>query len=221
MVYGVLKGLVAACCLVYAYALGPVGAVLVWPAVAFGSVSAAYFGVGPRIFGKRPDGSRSPAARLLLLPYTGLLVPVWHLWRLADRQPSHHELVPGVLIGRRLLPDEYPEPVGTILDLTCEFRATTPGNGVIYRSLPVLDGNVPREEDLRAMLDSLASLPAPVYIHCANGHGRTGLFAAALLLRRGEAKDPDHAVRAARERRPRIRLNRTQRRALDRLAATG
>ena len=49
-----------------------------------------------------------------------------------------------------------------------------------------------------------------VFVHCANGHGRSAAFAAALLLRRGLARDVAEAMGIIRRARPACRLNPVQ-----------
>ncbi len=50
----------------------------------------------------------SPLALGLLLPYLLYAWGLWHLWRLATREPPFHELGDGITLGRRLLPRELP-----------------------------------------------------------------------------------------------------------------
>jgi protein-tyrosine phosphatase len=109
-----------------------------------------------------------------------------------------------------------------VVDLTSEFsdaRLMRESRGIVaeYLCLPTLDAWVSEEEAFRAALDRVAAADGPVYIHCAQGHGRSGTFAAALLLRRGIARDVDDAVRMLRARRPGVRLNRRQRKFLQQL----
>ncbi len=60
-----------------------------------------------------------------------------------------------------------------------------------------------------------------VYIHSAKWHGRTGLVAAALLLRHGDARDAGEAMAMVRDRRPKARLSGAQERALVSFATPG
>lgn len=50
-----------------------------------------------------------------------------------------------------------------------------------YRCFPVLNACAPSVGKLVEFLDSLDRETGVLYIHCAKGHGRTGLFAVALL----------------------------------------
>ena len=186
-----------------------------WPSVSFAVVAAAYAGLGPRVFGKRPDGTLHPFNAVLLLPYLVVTGSLWHLSRLLRREAPYHLLTERIYIGRRLLPHEYPAQIETVVDLTCEFAEPSDvRNGHTYRVLPTLDATAPREDALATLLDEVVGTRGSVYIHCAEGHGRTGLAAAALLLLLGIAEEPNEAVALVRDRRPKARLNASQKRAV-------
>jgi len=162
-----------------------------------------------RIIGKRADGSLAPWAWVLFFPLLIMTMIVWHLTRLVSREPPCDAVTEDLVVGRRLLPLELPRDFDNYIDLTAEFaepRAVRCRSG--YVSFPILDGGAPEPEALR---DALASLrPGTTFIHCAQGHGRTGLFALAILLASGAAKDMDEGIRMLRTSRPGIRLNREQ-----------
>jgi hypothetical protein len=196
---------------------GP-GWLLLWPAASFGAVALAYAGMGPRVFGKQPDGRMRPVALLVLLPYLLLTWATWHLARKLSREPPHAEVVPGLLVGRRLLPGELPPGTGTVLDLTSEFiEPRGIRTACRYVSLPVLDASTLPEDRVAPILRALATQPAPLYVHCAQGHGRTGMMAAALLVARGQARDARTALALVQRVRPGVRLSPVQARALEAL----
>jgi len=58
-------------------------------------------------------------------------------------------------------------------------------------------------------------LPCPISIHCVQGHGRTALMAALLLIALGTERNPDDALQRIKQIRPRIGLNTAQRRAMN------
>ncbi|KIG15523.1 Ser/Thr and Tyr protein phosphatase (dual specificity) [Enhygromyxa salina] len=197
-------------------AVGPVGMVaLGWLGLSLIAVGWAYLGHDTRVFGKRSDGTRHVAATLVLLPYLGLLGVVWRLARVTSREPAVTRLSEELWLARRLLAGELPAEVRTIVDLTCEQVEPTvirqrPG----YVCFPILDAAAPRLADLQAAVDQVATAER-VLIHCAQGHGRTGLFAAALLLRRGLAGTPQQALAQITAARPGVRLSSVQMRVLD------
>jgi hypothetical protein len=195
--------------LLLALAVGLAAPLPGWPALAFVVVAAGYATLGPRVFGKRPDGTLPAANVALLLPFLLLAWAIWHVRRLVPLEPAWHEVTPGLLLGRRLLGRELPG-VGLVVDFTSEFaepRAVRSHPG--YRCLPTLDACAPHDpERFRALVAEVAAFDGRVYVHCANGHGRSAVFAAAVLVARGlEFKEALRTVRAAR---PSVRLNRVQ-----------
>lgn len=196
---------------------------LLWPAASMLVVAAGYLGLGPSVFGKQPDGSVPWWIQLFLLPYLAAywgcypLVFLVNEWLRGERPAD--EIAPGIYAGRRPAPHEIPPDVVQIVDLTCEYPVPPEiAAKYRYRTLPILDGTVPPLADLAALVEELAASPGPLLIHCAIGHGRTGLVACALLLARGLARDPEEAVQIAKEKRPFIHLNSLQRALLDQFA---
>lgn len=188
-----------------------------WPCVSFLLLSFAYARGSVRIFGKRADGSRAPANGVLLSAFILFGRAVWELQTRFSREPAAHAVGDALLVARRLRSHEIPENVSTIIDLTSEFLdpasiRALPG----YRCLPILDAGTPQPEALAELVRRIALPPeGRLLIHCANGHGRAGLVAAAWLLARGLASSPAHALGMLRAARPRIRLRRCQRESLE------
>src|SRR4051812_1609170 len=107
----------------YAAVLQGLAWLLLWPAVSFLLVAAAYSGLGPCMFGKRTSGQIAWWALLLLLPFFFLAWSVWHLQRLFSKEDCWNEVAPGLFLGRRSFASELPPGVGLVVDLTSEFRA--------------------------------------------------------------------------------------------------
>lgn len=220
MKYALVFGTFAALLAFLALQLGGLWLALLWPATSFGLMALAYAGAGAPLLGKRPDGRMSPLALLALLPYLLLTWATWHLARVLSREPTHAEVVPGLLVGRRLLPGELPPGTGAVLDLTSEFiepRAIR--EACRYVSLPILDASTLPVDRVAPVLRELAALPTPLYVHCAQGHGRTGMIAAALLVARGTAPDARTALALVQRVRPGVRLSHAQEHVLAELAA--
>lgn len=183
---------------------------LLWPAVSFGVVAVGYLHFGPIVYGKSSRGSLSPFSQLILLPYLLYLWSVWYVLRLVKREPAFNQLTDNVLIGRRLLSHELPDNINHVIDLTCEFSEPYALRSKSYRSFPILDGFAPSPNQLREWVHEAAVLSGTVFIHCAEGHGRTGLFAAALLLATGHTKTPAEAIQFVKSRRPMVQLGHRQ-----------
>lgn len=206
---------------------------LLWPlriagaaaALSFGLVAVAYFGAGPRLLFKRASGRRHPAAWLIHWPYFALTALSYRLAVLFSRESAFVEIAPHVFLGRRLTASEGKcaeiEGWVAVLDLAAELPESRPLRELAnYRSLPVLDATAPGLEQLRAAVEWLKQHAAsgPVYVHCALGHGRSATVVAAYLIAVGVAADAKSSVKHLRERRPGVRLNRAQRRVLNRFA---
>ena len=98
-----------------------------------------------------------------------------------------------------------------IVDLTSEFsepRAVR--TRCVYLCLPTLDNAVPDGKAFGEMVRKVAANEGAVYIHCALGHGRSALGAAAVLMARGLASSPEEALGQVKRARPGVRLNRWQ-----------
>lgn len=121
MKYGTAFATLSLLFAIYAISSGGWSYLLLWPFVSFALVSAAYFGVGTRIYGKLPDGTLPLFRWILLLPFLAYLSLVWHALRLFSREPPFSQLTDNVYIGRRLLSSERPPDFDHIIDLTCEF----------------------------------------------------------------------------------------------------
>jgi protein-tyrosine phosphatase len=184
---------------------------LVWPCLSFGLVGFAYLGLGPRIFGKRPTGTMAWYSVLVLLPYLLLTWLTWYLVRHLSSEDCCNEAAPGIFIGRRPLAAEVPDGVTMIVDLTAEFREQYGvRNGLQYIAAPMLDAGTTTEIAFKSLVRRIANWDGPVYIHCAQGHGRTGMVAAAVLVTKGLCTTIEEAVLRLRTVRPRLDLGRDQ-----------
>lgn len=201
----VLLGLLMA---ILAAQLGRIGmALLLWTAAAFILVGLAYLINHRGIFGKRPNGALSAPHVLLLAPFLALTWAIWHASRSLSREPPISALSPQLRLARRLLAHELPPDIDLVVDLTSEFptRLRPPH----YLNLRILDGGVPDPAELRRVLDSVPRT-GTILIHCAQGHGRTALFTACLLVER-DGLTADAAVSAILSVRPLARMSRHQR----------
>ena len=118
---------------------------LLWPALSFFAVASAYVGLGPRVFGKQPDGSLAWYSVIALFPYLLLIWLSWHTLRIVSKEPPYNEVISGLIVGRRLLAsEEMPEECMLAVDLTSEFvepKAIRTSRGC--QCVPMLDGQSP------------------------------------------------------------------------------
>jgi protein-tyrosine phosphatase len=181
--------------------------IFLWSALSLGVVGFAYLSSKVELFGKQSNGSMNLLSVVVLLPYFLCVWGAWHLLRFLRNESAYDELLPNIFIGRRLLPRELPPTVTMLLDLTCEFpEPARLRKGRSYLSLPILDSSVPKLVDLTKTLNVLAKHQGTIYIHCAEGHGRTGLVASAFLLHSGFVHDAEAAVKMVKDKRPRVQL---------------
>lgn len=217
MKYGIYFLLLSVVMMITAVQHGSWYYALAYPAMSFAIVSIGYLGLGPRVFGKRSDGKRNLLATVLLLPYLIFTLVTWHLIRLLSRESAVDQVDPDLYLSRRLLSTEIPESVKSVVDLTCEFTDPKFDRGN-YICFPMLDASCPTAEELNEMVQTVLALPKPVLIHCAQGHGRTGLVASAVLLASGKVASPRAALAMVKAARPGVELNSAQRNALDSLS---
>lgn len=183
---------------------------LLWPGVACLLVGLAYAGVGATVFGKRRDGSLPPWTWVLLLPYLLFTWSIWKLKRKVSKEAYYNEVAPGLWVGRRVLGPELPAGVQVIVDVTCEFAEPSTALAVCeYRSLPMLNYSVPRREAFAALVADLTGREG-IYIHCAQGHGRSATLAAGVLLAKGLAETWEDAVARVVRVRPKTHLEHCQ-----------
>jgi protein tyrosine phosphatase (PTP) superfamily phosphohydrolase (DUF442 family) len=89
--------------------------------------------------------------------------------------------------------------VTTIVDLRAEEWVDADEQllrrlGLTRFSIPLRDGQVPTETQVRAFLSIVEHAPGKVYVHCMAGVGRTGAMVGAYLVATGQ-EDPAGALR--------------------------
>ena len=107
------------------------------------------------------------------------------------------------------------------MDLTAEFAEPREvRDGRRHLCLPTLDASVPPENEFGEFVQSILDESGLTYLHCAEGHDRSGMVTAALLLSKGLVTDLEDAVGQLRKARPGIRLNQCQAALVARVSAT-
>lgn len=207
-------------------AAGPTNGIslaFLYPAVSFSLLAVAYDRDWPQLLGKRADGSRGLACRLLLAPYLLLTRFSFLLYKMLGRHSTACEIIPNLFLGRRLTAKEAGRfDAAAVLDLAAEFsESPLLRNPDRYLSLPVLDATPPTIEQLnratRWITEQLAL--RPVYVHCALGHGRSASVVVAYLLHSARVNGVRDGLRLIRQLRTGVGLSSTQRRRLDQWSA--
>ncbi|MES2462370.1 MAG: dual specificity protein phosphatase family protein [Armatimonadota bacterium] len=200
---------------------GVAGALLGWSGASFFAVGLAYAGIGPRVFGKRPDGTLSWSNSLLLLPYMALINFI--SWAKCRSCPDKkHEIIDGLYLGQRLTRvRDLPDNTALVVDFTSEIgepREIRAGRQ--YVCVPTLDTHVPEDHLLRETIETIVRQreggKGAVYVHCALGNGRSATAVCGVLLASGAAQSVAEAEKMVRERRSTIRLSRAQKAGLER-----
>jgi protein-tyrosine phosphatase len=220
MTYGVTFLIFAVACGATAAAAGGLAWLLLWPTVSFFLASAAFFGMGPALMGKQPTGRIAPWAWCIQLPYFAVSGLVWYCQRWFGTEDCHNQVAPGLWVGRRAFSNELPPGVDVVVDLTAELEEPrdVACNGRTYFCLPTLDASVPDERRLRELVRYLADHRGGIYLHCAQGRGRSAMLAAAVLIERGQAASVEEAEALMQRARPTVQLSRAQRRLIARVA---
>lgn len=213
MRYGFAFLLFAAVLAFQAIRLGGWWLLLLWPAVSFLLVAGAYLSARPSMLGKRADGRLSILHVPVLFPFTAFAWSVWTGRRLLGRRnPAVCEVAPGIWLGPRVGAHELPPGTATVIDLTAEFWEPAGVRAARrYLCVPTLDTTASEERAFRAALDCIESAAGPVYIHCGEGFGRSAALAAAVLIRRGLARDVHDGEAMLARVRPGVRLFPSQR----------
>ena len=208
----------AAFCLVAALTQGW-GWFLLWPGGCYCVVGLTYFARAPGVLGKSDSGQISPLHFVALWPYFLFCRTLWAILTTTREEDPYNEIAPGIFMGRRLLGREFPDTFTRVIDLTAEF--TEPAvirMSTEYHSFRILDGSIPSASHLLDFIHSLGELEGTTFIHCAVGHGRSGMFCSVLLLVKQLANDPDEALRMICSKRPGVWLREGQRGVVDQAA---
>ncbi|WP_394822165.1 hypothetical protein [Pendulispora albinea] len=214
MTYPTILFAIGVACAAVAAAFGGAFWLLLWPAVSFWTVVLlGYAGRRPGLVGKRVDGTIALHSFLFFLPFLLFSQTSWSVFRLLVREDAANEVVPGLWIGRWPGEADLPAAVGLVVDVTAELpvRRRVVHAGRAYVCLPALDASVPDEALFRTMIDRLAGDPRGLFVHCAFGHGRSAMVVAALLIRRGLARDAMEAEKMLKAKRPLVSMSARQR----------
>ena len=210
MKYTLIYGLLGAALTYWGWSLGWWGLLLVWFALSFFALAAGHAGLGPRVFCKRADGKIPFWSKVLHLPFLIYAGIIRFVSVTVSNGNAADQVSERLIIGRRLRTMEVPGGIVNYVDLTAEMedpQEIRERQG--YVCFPILDGSVPSKEDLKKAIMNLAD--GVTYVHCAQGYGRTALFALALLAAQGQIRSVTQGLDCLKAVRPGIRLNSAQR----------
>jgi len=194
-------------------------AILGWIAISLVLVSAAYFGMGPRIFRKRADGTMPLSSFFAVGPC--ILGQFLSLLYYRGKISAYTRITPAALIGRRPNQREAAElcesGVTAVLDLGAELPEVPALRSLNYLCVPILDLTAPTPEqlDLAARFISAEAESGQVYVHCKIGYSRSAAAIAAYLLFSQQAKTVTEAIALIRQLRPGIVMSRAALKALE------
>jgi len=183
---------------------------LLWPAAALSLIAASYGGIGTAVFLKS-SGTLSLCSQIALAPY--LLGAHLSFLRYTRGQVLFQEIVPGVLIGRKLNSTEASQAIRTgvtaVIDLTAEFSEAKPLRALAYLNLQTMDLTPPSLQQLNQAVAFIGREKAKgkTLVHCALGYARSACVVAAYLMAAGHASTVHHAVEMIRTIRPGIVLD--------------
>ena len=173
-------------------------AILGWVAISLVLVSAAYVGIGPRVFRKRRDGTMPLSSFFALGPRIfGQFLSLLYYRRQIS---AYTRITPSALIGSRPNKREVAEllksGVTAVLDLGAELPEVGALRALNYLCLPILDLTAPTREqlDLAARFISAETERGQVYVHCKIGYSRSAAAIAAYLLLSRSAETVTDAV---------------------------
>lgn len=165
------------------------GWLLAYPGVSCLLLAAAYW-TNHTAFLRKRNGRFTLSSWIVLAPY---LIGIWCFWRLhCNRTEGWIEVVPGILLGRRLLRSEARQLLASgdfaVLDLAPEIAETRAlVTGSRYLHLPVLDRTAPsaRQLDEAVRFIQAERKKRRVFVHCSLRLSRGSVAVAAYLVQGG------------------------------------
>jgi protein-tyrosine phosphatase len=193
--------------------LGRWGCLLCWLGLSFFWAGIAYTLGVHSAFAKRSNGTIPWWSWVLHLPFFCYTSLIWEILRWFNPVPAWNRVNDNLYIGRRLADSELFSDFDNYVDLTAEFQDAREARKMPgFLCFPILDASAPSAALLKSWVKRLR--PGRTYIHCAQGYGRTGLFAAAFLLNSGEARTAGEALDMLSDARPGVHLNSRQRKCI-------
>jgi hypothetical protein len=185
-----------------------------WSSINVFVMAIGYWSLGPSVLAKQSSGRLPLLRAVFFFPLITACFLIWRTCRLLRKEDAFGWVDKELCVGRRLANNEPHPEADVVVDLTAEMNEpSTLRRMGIYVSLPILDGSVP---PLGSLIETIDALPeGSVYVHCAQGHGRTTLFTIALLSRSGRITGVEEGLALIQKVRSGAKVNRCQRRFLN------
>ncbi|XP_074559811.1 uncharacterized protein LOC141815837 isoform X2 [Curcuma longa] len=139
--------------------------------------------------------------------------------RMKRKESLYDEIVEGLYLGGWPTSSSHLPPGDlVVIDCTCELPRTYFVPADSYLCIPLWDSRSPDPTQIECAVRwacQKRSEKKPVYIHCANGHGRSVCVMCAILVELGAAENWKDAEKMIREKRPLIRMNAHHRKRLE------
>ena len=191
-----------------------------WISLNFFALSIIYFLNNPSLLGKKSDGSFNLICLIFFSPWFFFVNFVWKIVVFFSKEPIYSEILPNRFwAGRRFFYKELPKKVNQIIDLTSEFfKPFKFDKSINYICIPLLDGIEPDKhffEKLRSFYDNNRN--KNIYIHCAQGHGRTACAVAIYMRLINEESDIEKNLLHFQELRPSGKISNRQKLYLEKI----
>ena len=191
-----------------------------WFACVFSIVIVAFILNRPYIFGKDTiTGKINWLRYIVFLPFYFTSHVTWWIVVKRSKEEDYTEIFGKFHIGRYLSTWKGRTLYNTdlLIDMTCEFQEPFSSIGSpTYRCILSMDGNHPVDQNqFELVLEEATQWDGEVYVHCAQGHERSGAFLIALLIRSGSYNTIDEALEKLVSLRPGCRLQENQRKFLE------
>eukprot|EP00397_Hematodinium_sp_SG-2012_P064877 GEMP01092748.1.p1 GENE.GEMP01092748.1~~GEMP01092748.1.p1 ORF type:complete len:227 (+),score=29.40 GEMP01092748.1:170-850(+) len=121
-------------------------------------------------------------------------------------------IAPSALAYKKYYLGRYPveglsKEISIVVDITAEFPRSCPTN-MSYICVPSLDVTLPEPSDFLEAAYAVMKLEketsGSIYVHCANGHGRSALFLVLIMMLQGAITTPGEGKDILRRTRPNV-----------------
>ncbi|MCB1176860.1 MAG: dual specificity protein phosphatase family protein, partial [Leptospiraceae bacterium] len=175
-------------------------------------VSLSYLMNSIWVFHKNKTTGKIPfGIKMILAPYLYLAMYLNKVSSKFNKNNSINLLLDNIYLGGKTSFKELPEGIQTIIDLTAELEEDPEiSKGKDYICFPILDASIPGKKEFNELLNKILELDSIIFIHCAEGSGRTGMVAVGLCYKKFGFSSFEEALEFATSKREKIKLNKTQ-----------